>query len=103
MPSKVKQYNMNDFRHRETQGNIHLHYGYELSKQLQLEIQDRQEYTKKYERDNLYHPDTLMLPSQLDALLAISDPKNSYVSDYWQYNNTPTLTLKWKRTFREST
>lgn len=46
MPSKVKQYNMNDFRHRETQGNIHLHYGYELSKQLQLEIQDRQEYTK---------------------------------------------------------
>lgn len=97
MPSKVKQYNMNDFRHRETQGNIHLHYGYELSKQLQLEIQDRQEYTKKYERDNLYHPDTLMLPSQLDALLAISDLKNSYVSDYWQYNNTPTLTLKWKK------
>lgn len=96
-PSVQTQYNTNDFRHRETQGNIHIMWSYGLNENLRLEIQDYQEYAKKYEHDKLYHPDTLALPSQLNALLAISDPRNSYVSNYRVYDNTPTLSLKWRK------
>lgn len=90
-PSTTRQFNANDFRHRKTLGNLHLLWGNEIGKNLQLEVQDRQEYSKTHDRDHLFHPDTIMLPSQLDALLAISDPRNSYVSDYGCYSNTPTF------------
>lgn len=93
-PSTTSQHNANDFLHRETQGNIHLVWTKGITNNLSMEVQDRQEYTKKHERDNLFHPDTLMLPSQMDALLAISDARNSYVSDYSNCFNAPTLTLK---------
>lgn len=96
-PSSTTQYNANDFQHRETLGNLHLVWSNEIRKNFLLEIQDRQEYTQRHERDNLYHPDTLVLPSQLDALLAISDPRNSYVSDFSQYYNAPSIALKWRK------
>lgn len=96
-PSITTQYNANDFQHRETLGNLHLVWSNEIRKSIHLEIQDRQEYTQRHERDYLYHPDTLALPSQLDALLAISDPRNSYVSDFSQYYNAPAIALKWRK------
>ncbi|MCM1516816.1 MAG: outer membrane beta-barrel family protein [Paraprevotella sp.] len=96
-PSTATQYNANDFRHRKTLGNLHLLWNRDLGRNFRLELQDRQEYSKKYERDNLYHPDTLTLPSQLDALIAITDPRNSYESDYRTYYNVPTVTLKWRK------
>lgn len=96
-PAVTTQFNANDYHQKETLGNLHLLWSKELKNNLLLEIQDRQEYAKKHERDNLYHPDTLALPSQLDALLAISDPRNSYVSDYSTYDNAPTLSLKWRK------
>lgn len=96
-PSILTQYNANDFHRRETLGNLHLIWNREIGKNLRLEIQDRQEYPKKYERDNLYHPDTIALPSQLDALLAITDPRNSYESDYRTYYNVPTVALNWSK------
>lgn len=96
-PSITTQYNANDFQHRETLGNLHLVWSNEIRKSIHLEIQDRQEYTQRHERDYLYHPDTLALPSQLEALLAISDPRNSYVSDFCQYYNAPAIALKWRK------
>lgn len=44
-------------------------------------------YTDNSIHDYLYHPDTLMLASQLDMLTAITDPSNSYDSRQhnWQY------------------
>lgn len=96
-PSTTTQYNANNFRKRETLGNIHLIWNSELGKNFRLEIQDRQEYSKKYERDNLYHPDSLTLPSQRDALLAITDPRNSYESNYRKYSNVPSFALKWRK------
>ncbi len=96
-PSVTTQYNANDFRHRKTLGNLHLIWSCGLGKNLRFEIQDRQEYSKTYERDRLYHPDTLALPSQTDAMLAITDPRNSYESDYRAYNNVPTLTLQYRK------
>lgn len=96
-PSIHTQYNANDYHHRETSANVHLFWNRELNKNLRLEIQDRQEYIKKYERDNLYHPDTLALPSQLDALVAITDPGNSYESNFREFYNVPTFFLRWKK------
>lgn len=96
-PSTTSQFNTNDFFNRTTLGNIHLIYNYNFGKNLNLDIQDRNEYSSTYERDNLFHPDTLSLPSQLDAALAVADQGNSYVSRYKKYVNAPTLTLKWHK------
>ena len=96
-PSMQKQFNSNAFRHKETSFNIHPQWSTEIGSNLRLEIQDRNEYSKRYEHDYLYHPDTLALPSCLDALLAITDVRNSYESDYWSYINAPSFALKWKR------
>ncbi len=96
-PSTASQFNTNDFFNRKTLGNIHLLYYRDLGKSLSLDIQDRNEYSRTYERDNLYHPDTLYLPSQLDAALAIADQGNSYRSDYRVYSNAPSLKLKWRK------
>ncbi len=96
-PSTSTQYNANDFHRRETQGNLTLVWSKDIAKDLYFEIQDRQVYSKKYERDNLFHPDSLMLPSQMDALRAFADSRNSYVSDYRTYSNVPTLRLKWSK------
>ncbi len=97
VPSTLTQYNANDFRRRETLGNFHLVWNSGLGEHLSLELQDRQEFSKKYERDHLYHPDTLTLPSQLDALTAITDPRNSYESVYRNNYNAPTIALKWRK------
>ncbi len=96
-PSTTSQFNTNDFFNRKTLGNIHLLYNCDFSKNLNLDIQDRNEYTSTYERDNLFHPDTVCLPSQLDAALAVADQGNSYTSHYKKYVNAPTLTLKWRK------
>lgn len=96
-PSTTTQYNANDYRQKETLGNLHLYWDCELGKNLSLLLQDRTEYSKKYNRDALYHPDTLSLPSQLDALLAITDVRNSYESDYRKFYNVPTVSLKWRK------
>ncbi len=96
-PSTTSQFNTNDFFNRKTLGNIHLLYNCDFSKNLNLDIQDRNEYTSTYERDNLFHPDTVCLPSQLEAALAVADQGNSYTSHYKKYVNAPTLTLKWRK------
>lgn len=96
-PSTTTQYNANDYRQKETLGNLHLLWNCERGKNLGLWLQDRTEYFKKYNRDALYHPDTLSLPSQLDALLAITDVRNSYESDYRKFYNVPTVSLKWRK------
>ncbi|MEG1581339.1 MAG: outer membrane beta-barrel protein [Bacteroidaceae bacterium] len=96
-PSNNTQYNANDFVKRETNGNVHLIWYRKMSNKLSLEIQDRQEIAYTYNRDNLYHPDTLLLSSQLDALKDITDSRNSYKSDYWKYSNAPIFVLKWRK------
>ncbi len=44
-------------------------------------------YNYKYNKahDYLYHPDSLMLPSQLESMSAITDPRNSYDYRYTQH------------------
>lgn len=45
-------------------------------------------YTSERSHDYLYHPDTLMLASQIDALAAITDTRNSYDSHREQVQNS---------------
>lgn len=46
------------------------------------------DYFESRTHDYLYHPDTLLLASQLDLLHAITDPSNSYDSHVRKWGNT---------------
>ena len=50
-------------------------------------------YSQDRVHDWLYHPDTLLLPSQLDMLQAITDHRNSYHSDLQSVGGDITLHL----------
>ena len=80
-PSANIQHNVNDMHHRKTSGNIHASKHFNC-KSFWLNIFETVSFSNEYTRDYLYHPDTLLLPSQLDALQAITDRNNSYESRY---------------------
>ena len=48
-------------------------------------------FSRNQTKDWLYHPDTLLLPSELDMLQAITDPANSYHSDLRTYKGDYTF------------
>lgn len=74
--------NINNFYNRQTSSILLATYRRLIRNRVQfiLEPSAKLKRTKKY--DYLYHPDTLILPSQRDALLAITDFSNSYDSRY---------------------
>ena len=80
--------NSNDFVHRSTWAAGHVSYNLHFAKDLNLSFTNFFNIKKERTRDYLYHPDTLMLPSQLEALTAITDLGNSYDShqDDWTNN-----------------
>lgn len=59
-----------------------------LLKDVNLYIGENFQYLDNKSHDYLYHPDTLMLASQLDMLQDITDPANSYDSRQKSYRNT---------------
>ena len=61
-----------------------------------IEIQ----YSNRVNHDYLYHPDTLLLVSQLDMLTAITDPSNSYDSRQHNWFNKVYLELSGKASYR---
>ena len=81
-----RQLNSSSLFNRNTWGVVSLSYLKEFSNNIHLFFSDMIYNGHNHTRDYLYHPDTLLLPSQLDALEAITDPSNSYEShaDYWQ-------------------
>lgn len=56
-----------------------------------LTIRESLNYYNDREHDYLYHPDTLVLASQLDQLTAITDPANSYDMNLRRWQNTLSL------------
>ena len=56
-----------------------------------LTIRENLNYYNDREHDYLYHPDTLVLASQLDLLTAITDPANSYDMNLTRWQNTLSL------------
>ncbi len=51
------------------------------------------DYDDERVHDYLYHPDTLLLSSQLDMLTAITDPSNSYDSHLRRFKVQPAVSL----------
>ena len=81
-------HNANDISNRTTSGVGRLSYSKDLSDKMTLKIDEVIKLTDQRTHDYLYHPDTLALPSQLDALTAITDPLNSYDSHHRRAENT---------------
>lgn len=74
--------NVNDYLERKTSGNIWLNCNLRTVDGLRLDIGEIVSMLRSRKRDFLYRPDSLYLPSQKDALEAITDFSNSYDSRY---------------------
>ena len=87
------QHNVGDIRNRMTAGNVGVGGTVDFNS---FNLNFRETIFLKDERnhDYLYHPDTLLLPSQLDALQAITDRNNSYNSHYKSQNSSTWLWLR---------
>ena len=93
LSSRELQHNANDYRNREMYGVVLANYFTRIYNQTGLQIGWTSYYLSRDGRDYLYHPDTLMLASQIDALTAITDPDNSYDSRFSRVHNELGITL----------
>lgn len=65
----------------------------ELFGKVNLSIDEGLEFSDNRDHDYLYHPDTLLLSSQLDMLEAITDPSNSYDSYQRKWKHSVSVSL----------
>ncbi len=93
VPSQEQRHNANDYRYKDTWGSFSMQYITRPYKKIQLSLREMVYFISDRKRDYLYHPDTLMLASQLDALAAITDPGNSYDSEWNIVENDINVTL----------
>ena len=96
-PSRSTTHNANDLFNHTTWGAAHAGFGEEVAKDFYINITDFFDIRKQHNRDYLYHPDTLLLPSQIDALTALTDPRNSYDSRDFDWTNNLIIMLVKKR------
>ena len=94
-----KSLNARSIRNRWTGGMASLSYHKELGHDLTLSAGDGANITVTDNHDWLYHPDTLLLPSQLDALAAITDPRNSYDLHRRRWEHKPSISLSKSGTY----
>ena len=87
--SFTDSYNSNDYSKRELSVSVPIHYG--LYSMNNVDIDVVPSYTRNNTHDWLYHPDTLMLSSQLDMLQAVTDRANSYSSELEKFGGDITL------------
>jgi hypothetical protein len=82
--SNIGQYNSSDYSLHKVSAHTPIFYSIENGlNQLFLDINPS--YSRDKTHDWLYHPDTLLMTSQLDMLSAMTDPNNSYDSDLRTY------------------
>ena len=86
-PSSQTQHNTNDLFNRSTWATAHIGFGKDFSNNICANITDFFYIRSQHNRDYLYHPDSLLLPSQIDALTAITDLRNSYDSRSNDWSN----------------
>ena len=83
-PSTTNQYNATDYSLRKIA--VHTPFSYSLSYKLNyMFLEVKPSYSREKTHDWLYHPDTLLLASQIDMLRATTDPGNSYDSELKTY------------------
>jgi hypothetical protein len=88
-PFTTPQHNVNDYKKQYTKTFTWLTFGWFDKHKINYSIEEQFNTINERTEDMLYHPDTLLLPSQQDALLAITDFSNSYSGHYKkQYGTT---------------
>lgn len=95
-PSERLSVNSRDVSHRTTWGAATVGYNMPLGKNdtdVTLNLSEFVYFTNDKRHDYLYHPDTLLLPSQIDALVALTDPNNSYDSHQRTFQNQVRISL----------
>jgi hypothetical protein len=75
-------HNTNDVKNSEHEESINGSFQHPFNANWKLRSTVSYLHRDTHDRDFLYHPDTLTLPSQLDFLTAITDPQNSYDYQY---------------------
>lgn len=79
-PRQNVQHNVDDIGNHTTWGIASLNYGMQLFKGVDMGFGESLYLCRIDAHDYLYHPDTLLLASQIDVLTAIIDFNNSYDS-----------------------
>lgn len=85
--------NTNDIYNEKHETEVSAQYRRNLGKKWNTNNQVDFHYKDTKAHDFLYHPDTLMLSSQLDMFTAITDPNNSYYYRYKQYSENIRLSI----------
>ncbi len=93
VPSSEQRYNVGDYDKQMTAGELSLDHIGKLTDRMQFRIKNRTGLSRTATHDYLYHPDTLLLVSQLDALAAIIDVNNSYDSKLRSLTNTTEISI----------
>lgn len=104
-PSINKSYNTNDCYYRTLWGNFELKHKVVFSPLVSLDLSNNLSFYNGKSHDYMYHPDSLMLPSKAESLLATFDSKNSYNDHKKNVQDAlnARLTVKDKRTERVTT
>lgn len=79
-PSSQKTHNTDDIYDRDTWGLGQIGTNIGIGNDISIRTGFTSFFIDKHTRDYLYHPDSLILPSEMDMLTAITDPRNSYDS-----------------------
>ena len=91
--SRQLTHNANDIYNRQTVGFLQLGYGIPLGKEVKIGLSEQAQVINTRTHDYLYHPDTLLLPSEIDMLTAITDPANSYDSHSRMFESSARVSL----------
>ncbi len=99
-PQQATQHNVDNISNRTTWGIVSLNYGMQLFKDVDIRLGDSFYLMRLDAHDYLYHPDTLLLASQIDALTAITDINNSYDSRTNVAENTVGISFSGKGKYK---
>ena len=99
-PQQTTQHNVDDISNRTTWGIASLNYGMQLFKGVEMGLGESFNLMRIDAHDYLYHPDTLLLASQIDALTAITDFNNSYDSRTNVAENTVGISFSGKGKYK---
>lgn len=103
VPSHETRINANDVYRRYTWGLLGADFTSNLSEHFKWQINAWSGFSDDVNHDFLYHPDTLLLPSRLDALNAITDANNSYDSHHKRIYSTLDLSLTQRKDITDET
>ena len=92
-PSIINQHNTTDFSLRKFSVHTPINYSF-VGKMNRLFLDINPSYSREKIHDWLYHPDTLLLASQIDMLRATTDPTNSYDSELQTYKTGISLQFR---------